>query len=36
MGRRKRFVLDACISAMGRFRTFGLRERVHLLRAQRD
>ena len=27
--------LDACISAMGRFRTFGLRERVHLLRAQR-
>lgn len=27
--------LDACISAMDRFRTFGLRERVHLLRAQR-
>ena len=27
--------LDACISAMGRFRTFGLRKRVHLLRAQR-
>lgn len=27
--------LDACINAMDRFRTFGLRERVHLLRAQR-